>query len=161
MTQIAYIALGSNLQNPIEQVTTAIQDLHDMQQLSVQAASSLYRSQSLLAGQPAYVNAVVRVKTQLTPHLLLQHLQKLEDQHGRDRGVERWGSRTLDCDLLLYDEVTINTPELIVPHAQLYQREFVLYPLAEIEPTLILPNGHSIIEWLQQIPLRGLEKICP
>jgi 2-amino-4-hydroxy-6-hydroxymethyldihydropteridine diphosphokinase len=136
----AFIGLGSNLKNPVVQVNAAIAELKALPETALHSFSSLYQS-SPMGGmdQPDYVNAVARVDTRLEPHKLLVELQAIETTHGRVR-EERWGARTLDLDLLLYGSITIDTPDLIVPHPGVGEREFVLYPLYEIAPDLEIPG---------------------
>lgn len=109
--------------------------------------------------QPDYVNAVAKVSTTLAPLALLDALQQIEQQQGRQRKAERWGPRSLDLDILLYGHHTIVSERLTVPHYGLTQREFVLYPLAEIAPQLVLPCGTPLQTLLSRIPLNGLEKL--
>lgn len=139
-TVAAFIGLGSNLNNPVAQVTEAIAELNTLPETALHSYSRLYQS-SPMAGmdQPDYVNAVARVDTSLEPHTLLEELQAIETAHGRVR-EERWGARTLDLDLLLYGSITIDTPDLIVPHPGVGEREFVLYPLYDIAPDLEIPG---------------------
>ena len=135
-----YVALGANLSEPIEQLNNACQAL-----LSIAAENSLTVSPyycSVPMGdveQPDYVNAVAGFKTELTPIALLDALQKIENEQGRLRTV-RWGPRTLDLDLLLYGNEQIKLPRLIVPHYGMKQRSFVLVPLFDLTPTLVLPD---------------------
>jgi len=99
--------------------------------------------------QPDYVNAVMSITTSLTPLALLDILQSIEQQQGRVRGAERWGPRTLDLDLLLYAEQVINLPRLKIPHPGLHERSFVLYPLFEIAPSLVIPGRGALATLLQ------------
>jgi 2-amino-4-hydroxy-6-hydroxymethyldihydropteridine diphosphokinase len=140
-----FIGLGSNLNNPIEQIKTAIAALKLLPKTEWMATSSFYRSRPLppMEEQPDFINAVVALKTFLSAHQLLQHLQIIEQQQGRTRHLP-WAARTLDLDLLLYGNETIHTCKLIVPHPGLLSRHFVLYPLAEIAPDACLPSGETI-----------------
>ena len=108
--------------------------------------------------QPDYVNAVMAVATDLSPIELLRALQVIENSHGRVRG-ERWGSRTLDLDILLYGDQIIALPDLTVPHIGLTERAFVLYPLYEIAPQLIIPNKGRLVDLLKNCPLAGLTRL--
>jgi 2-amino-4-hydroxy-6-hydroxymethyldihydropteridine diphosphokinase len=101
--------------------------------------------------QPDYVNAVMAVETDLTPLELLRALQAIENQHGRVRIGARWGARTLDLDLLLYGDQLINHPDLTVPHSGITERAFVLYPLHEIAPQLIIPNKGKLVDLLANV----------
>jgi 2-amino-4-hydroxy-6-hydroxymethyldihydropteridine diphosphokinase len=113
--------------------------------------------------QPDFINAVCRVMTDLDAHALLRHLLAIEERHGRVREGPKWGPRTLDLDLLLYDEIVLTTPTLVLPHPGLHERAFVLYPLLEIEPTLSVP-GHGRVAELatgcQPVQLQRLEREC-
>ncbi|KIT56593.1 2-amino-4-hydroxy-6-hydroxymethyldihydropteridine pyrophosphokinase, partial [Vibrio parahaemolyticus 901128] len=106
--------------------------------------------------QPDYINAVVAIKTNLTPLELLDCTQAIEQEQGRVRKDERWGPRTLDLDIVLYGNEVINSERLIVPHYGMREREFVLYPLAEIAPSLQLPDGTEVSELLEQVDKNGL-----
>ena len=96
------------------------------------------------ADQPDFINRVIALNTDLTPEQLLDELQAIENQQGRIRTIH-WGPRTIDLDILLYGNETISTPRLTIPHPGLKDRAFFIYPLSEINPNLILPNGESII----------------
>ena len=138
----AYIGLGSNLADPRTQLLRAFDELARLSRARLLARSSLYRSAPMgPPDQPDYLNAVAALETDLDPLALLAELQAIEAVHRRVRG-ERWGPRTLDLDLLLYGEQRIDLPTLTVPHPGLYERNFVLYPLAEIAPGLEIP-GHG------------------
>lgn len=163
---IAYIGLGSNLADPELQIRTAMEELDNLPQSRCLKQSSLYRSAPLVApgdsanDQPDYINAVVALETSLEPAALLAELQRLEMLHQRVR-EQRWGPRTLDLDLLLYGEHRINTPELTVPHPGLYERNFVLYPLAEIAPPdLPVPGQGPLQAVLARCKPGELEKIA-
>jgi 2-amino-4-hydroxy-6-hydroxymethyldihydropteridine diphosphokinase len=158
-TVIAYIGLGSNLQNPVEQIHSARTAIGALAHTKEQDFSCLY--QSLPMGpqdQPDYVNAVMVVTTGLSPIELLRALQAIENRSGRVRG-ERWGARTLDLDILLYGELVIDLPDLTVPHAGLTERAFVLYPLYEIAPQLTIPHKGTLVDLLANCPLAGLKRL--
>lgn len=139
-----YIALGSNLENPQAQLTAALQALNELSDSRLTAVSSFYQSKPLgPQDQPDYVNAVACLETSLTPLALLDELQRIEHEQGRIR-LRRWGERTLDLDILLYADHIIQSERLTVPHYDMHQREFVIIPLVEIAPHLVLPNGQSI-----------------
>ena len=128
----AFVGLGSNLDGPAEQVRRALEALASVNGSRLAAVSRLYRSDPVgPPGQPDYVNAVAKLETRLAPGRLLDELQRIERRQGRVRG-ERWGPRTLDLDLLLYGDRTIDEPRLRVPHPRLAERSFVLLPLAEL-----------------------------
>lgn len=157
----AYIGLGSNLDNPLQQIRSAAQALSDLDTVNDCRLSPLYSSQPVgPQDQPDYINAVMRLKTRLEPLALLKQLQAIENQHGRVRSI-RWGARTLDLDLLLYDHLTLNFPELIVPHPELKNRSFVLYPLADIAPDdLFIPGTTSLNRLLATCPADGLQRLA-
>lgn len=160
----AYIGLGSNIDNPIEHVAQAFKDISLMEKTTLIAQSNLYRTKSFLPELPDFINAVAHVVTHLSAQMLLRNLLAIEDQHGRVR-TKKWGSRTLDCDLLLYGNEQINDANLIVPHPHLHERATVLYPLADINSELCLPDGVSLRELLKDIPPDGIKKLeeasCP
>lgn len=138
---IAYIGLGSNLSEPVAQIKRARAAIAALPKVSAQAFSRLYRNPPLgPADQPDYVNAVMAVATTQAPLDLLHALQSIETQQGRVRIGERWGPRTLDLDLLLYGDQRINSAELTVPHVGIAQRAFVMFPLLDIAPDLIIPG---------------------
>ena len=141
---IVYIALGSNLNMPIQQLKLAIQAMADLPDTEIKKVSSFYQSQPLgPQDQPDYVNAVACLETELFPLALLDALQNIENGQGRIR-LRRWGERTLDLDILLYDNQIIRNERLTVPHYDMQNREFVIVPLYEISPELILPDGVSL-----------------
>jgi 2-amino-4-hydroxy-6-hydroxymethyldihydropteridine diphosphokinase len=155
-----YIGLGANLADPVQQLEQAVAALHQLPQSRLVAVSALYGSKPMgPQDQPDYVNAVAAIDTTLLPEQLLDALQQVEQQQGRQRKDERWGPRTLDLDILLFGDLVINTERLIVPHYGLKQREFVLYPLAEIATDLRLPDGTVLSSLLAQVPLNGLQKL--
>ncbi|WP_295877794.1 2-amino-4-hydroxy-6-hydroxymethyldihydropteridine diphosphokinase [uncultured Zhongshania sp.] len=134
----SYIALGSNLNLPKEQVLAAITTLANTPDCTLISQSRLYGSIAIGPGeQDNYVNAVIAIDTTLTAPKLLATLQSIESQHHRQREI-RWAARTLDLDLLLYGTANIQTPELIVPHPRMFSRDFVLRPLADIAPPELL-----------------------
>jgi 2-amino-4-hydroxy-6-hydroxymethyldihydropteridine diphosphokinase len=156
---LVYIALGSNLDNPRGQVESGLQALTQLPSTRLRARSGWYQSKAVGPGhQPDYVNGVVLLETRLEPESLILHLQRIEAAQGRERRV-RWAARTLDLDILLYGERVVATDQLQIPHPRLGERNFVLYPLADICPDLILPNGTSLASLLQRCPADGLRKI--
>lgn len=140
----AYIGLGSNLENPRRQVELALTEISEIPQTRLLKSSRWYQSKAVGPGQqPDYVNGVALIETGLEPHQLLDQLQAIEEAHERVRKI-RWGPRTLDLDLLLFGAECIDTPRLTIPHAYLTQRNFVLYPLADITEDLVLPSGEVL-----------------
>lgn len=146
---IAYVGLGGNLDNPAAQLRRALAELTALPDTNVLEHSRLYRSKPLgPQNQPDYLNAVAALQTRLEAPVLMHHLQDIERQHGRRRSREnRWGPRTLDLDLLVYADLSLQTPELTLPHPELHKRSFVLYPLAELAPQLVIP-GHGTVRQL-------------
>jgi 2-amino-4-hydroxy-6-hydroxymethyldihydropteridine diphosphokinase len=131
---IAFIALGSNLEDPIAQVQRAMREIANLPQTQQIRASSLYQTAPVgYADQPPFINAVVQISTALSPQALLRALLNIEAEHQRRRLV-RNGPRTLDCDILLYGDIKVDDADLHIPHPRLCQRAFVLVPLAEIAP---------------------------
>lgn len=158
--QLVYIGIGSNLDNPLAQVKCAIKQLATLRQSEVIRCSSLYASKPMgPEDQPDYVNAVVLIKTPLLPLDLLGALQQLETESGRNRAGQRWGPRTLDLDILLFGGKIISSDRLLVPHPGIHERAFVLYPLAEINPELMVPGKGLVATLIELCPLDGLEKI--
>ncbi len=156
-----YIGMGSNLAAPDQQLRSAIEALAQLPGTTVAGVSAFYQSDSLLPGQPRYTNAVAALDSCLAPLELLDALQAIENDQGRER-LERWGPRTLDLDILLFGERLIDEPRLTVPHYQMHLRAFVLYPLAELAPaTLQLPDGRTLKALLTTCPFIGLERLPP
>ena len=156
----AYIGLGSNLAEPLQQLRAALAALAALPQSRLCASSSFYASDPLgPADQPRYVNAVAALDTELAPLTLLDALQAIELDQGRTRKAERWGPRTLDLDILLFGERQLDEPRLRVPHYHMHARPFVLYPLAELAPELRLPGGRRLAELLAACPFEGLERL--
>ena len=137
----AYIGLGSNLQGPARQVVSTLDALCDIPATRVFGQSSLYRS-SPLGGieQPDFVNAVAAVLTTLGPRELLDEMQAIERSCGRERGGQRWGPRVIDLDLLVYSGAVCREDGLTIPHPGIAERNFVLLPLREIAPDLLIPG---------------------
>ena len=155
---IAYIALGANLGQPAQQLRAALLALARVPELELLAQSPLYRTAPLgPADQPHYCNAVCKVKTNLTPEALLDRLLALERAAGRLRSEDRWGPRLLDLDLLHVEGEQRDTPQLQLPHPGIAQRNFVLIPLADVAPALVIPNVGRIDELAQKLGRSGLE----
>ncbi|MGG6029355.1 2-amino-4-hydroxy-6-hydroxymethyldihydropteridine diphosphokinase [Salmonella enterica] len=153
---IAYIALGSNLASPLEQVNDALKAIADIPDSRIVAVSSFYRTPPLgPQDQPDYLNAAVALDTALAPEELLNYTQRIERQQGRERKAERWGPRTLDIDIMLFGDKIINTERLTVPHYDMKNRGFMLWPLFEVAPELIFPDGLTL---RQQLTLLAVEK---
>ncbi|KAA1049736.1 2-amino-4-hydroxy-6-hydroxymethyldihydropteridine diphosphokinase [Pseudocitrobacter sp. 73] len=149
---LAYIAIGSNLASPMEQVNAALKALDDIPESHIITVSSFYRTPPLgPQDQPDYLNAAVALETSLAPEALLNHTQRIELQQGRVRKAERWGPRTLDLDIMLFGNQVINTERLTVPHYDMKNRGFMLWPLFEIAPTWVFPDGETLHSRLTQL----------
>ena len=154
-----YIGMGSNLADPADQLRSAVQALAQLPDSRLIGVSAFYQSDSLLPGQPRYTNAVAAIDSSLAPLDLLDALQAIELDQGRER-QERWGPRTLDLDILLFGDRLIDEPRLKVPHYPMHARPFVLYPLAELAPaSLKLSDGRTLAQLLDDCPFIGLERI--
>lgn len=155
-----YIGIGSNLGESQQQISVACDAMSALAQTRVLKVSSLYCSKPMgPQNQPDYINAVCLIETALSPHALLAALQQIEQDNGRIRDGERWGARTLDLDILLYGSETIDTDDLIVPHCGMSEREFVLVPLFEVAPMMIMPDGKPISHWVANCSLDGLKRL--
>ena len=141
----AYVGIGSNLKSPRERVLEAVERMSSMPATRLEQRSLLYMTRPMgPKGQPNYVNAVVGLLTQLAPRSLLDELLRIEHSMGRER-VDRWGPRVIDLDLLWMVDSAIDEPGLTVPHPGVSMRNFVLYPLADIAPTIKIPGlGHVL-----------------
>ena len=140
-----YIAIGSNLASPLAQASAAIAALKTLPDSELVAHSSFWRTPPLgPQDQPDYLNAAVALETQLSPEALLDCTQRIELEQGRERKAERWGPRTLDLDIMLFGGLTLDTPRLTVPHYDMKNRMFMLWPLYEIPPTLYFPDGETL-----------------
>ncbi|MDR9439508.1 MAG: 2-amino-4-hydroxy-6-hydroxymethyldihydropteridine diphosphokinase [Halomonas sp.] len=156
----AWIGLGSNLDGPREHVERALSELERLPLTHRIAASRLYASSPVgPTDQPDYINAVAHLETRLSPLALLDQLQALEQRHGRVRG-RRWGPRTLDLDLLLFDEQRITLPRLTVPHPEMTRRAFVLVPLFELAPSLVL-DDKPLARLTAGLETRDLRTVLP
>ena len=156
---MAYVGLGSNLDDPASQLRAAIRALDRIAHTRVRRTSRLYRTPPWgRTDQPEFVNAVAELETGLTPQALLSALQVIERATGRER-IERWGPRVLDLDLLLHGVATIDAPGLRLPHPHLHERAFVLLPLAELSPDLPVPGRGTVRSLLAAVDCAGIEAI--
>ena len=143
----AYVGIGSNLDSPKEQVRRALDALGKLAQCRLELHSSLYRSAPLDGSEQAdYVNAVAALLTTLDPRTLLEKLHDIERQHGRTRSAQRWGPRQLDLDLLVYSNESRDEADLRLPHPGIAERNFVLLPLEEIAPHMVIPGLGRVTE---------------
>jgi len=154
-----YIGLGSNLDDPQKQVRQALHELSVMDECQLLDHSSLYRSDPVgPQDQPDFINAVAKLMTSLSPEALLDRLQWLEQRHQRVR-KQHWGPRTLDLDILLFEQKIIATPRLKIPPPPIGERSFVLYPLFEIDPGLVFPDGTPLSKLTARCPIGTLERL--
>jgi len=154
-----FIALGSNLKDPLAQMRQALAAIKSLP-LRLLSHSSLYQTVAIGPGEQAdYLNAVVQVATCLQPLALLAALQLIEQQQGRQRGTQRWAARTLDVDILLFDEQLSDDPHLTLPHPRMHERAFVLIPLLEIASHIIIPGKGSAAALLAACDHSGVEKL--
>ena len=156
---IVYVGLGSNLDDPRDQLERAFDDLDRIDGCSLLARSSLYQSKPMgPQDQPDFINGAAKLACTLAPNELLRRLQEIEHQHGRIRS-ERWGPRTLDLDILLFGNQEIRQPDLVVPHVGVTERPFVLQPLMEIDPELEIPGRGRISELIVDTSADELVKL--
>ncbi len=154
-----YVGMGSNLDDPMGQLQRALFELAEIPDTHLIRCSGFYLSPPLgPPDQPEYVNAVAELESRLSPTLLLDELQRIEQAHGRERTV-RWGARTLDLDLLLFGDQIIDTPRLQVPHPELAKRNFVLYPLQELVADLDIPGNGTLRELVRHCSSEGLKQL--
>jgi 2-amino-4-hydroxy-6-hydroxymethyldihydropteridine diphosphokinase len=153
-----YIAVGSNIQDPREQVLKAVETLRGISsQLRVIAVSRLYRTKPFgPVAQPDFVNGVVGALTQLEASVLLQKMQAVEVALGRPAKHEKWGPRVIDLDLLIYGRERRQDPGLTLPHPGIVERNFVLYPLADIAPDLDVPGLGRVAELKGRVAHTGI-----
>jgi len=156
---LAYIALGSNLGDPKQQVLDAMDALAKLPATRLLQRSSLYGTPPWgVLKQPRFVNAVAKLDTSLSPHALLDALLAIEQHAGRVR-AERNGPRTLDLDVLHIEGVQINDERLILPHPRMAERAFVLLPLNDVAPALLLPGHGVVADLLGRLDLAGCERL--
>ncbi|TMH67276.1 MAG: 2-amino-4-hydroxy-6-hydroxymethyldihydropteridine diphosphokinase [Betaproteobacteria bacterium] len=156
---LAYVGIGSNLEEPRAQVSRAFDELARLPRTRLASRSSLYRTAPLgHADQPDFINAVAALDTELEAGELLAQLQAIENRHGRRRSF-RNAPRPLDLDLLLFGDARIARPELVVPHPRMHQRAFVLQPLLEISPQARIPGIDSAAACLAACASQNIERI--
>ena len=157
---LAYVGIGSNLDDPVGRVRSAFATLDAIDSTRLDARSSLYRSQPVgYFDQPEFVNAVARLESELTAPTLLERLLALEHASGRVRTRPN-GPRTLDLDLLLFDDDRIESERLVVPHPRMHERAFVLIPLVEIAPDVIVPGRGPAVDLLARVDCGGVERLA-
>ena len=159
MAETAYLGLGSNLGDRLANLQGAVDHLRAEDGIRVDASSRVWETAPVGGPeQPDYLNAVVRVETNLDPQGLLAACRRAESALGRERGV-RWGPRTVDVDVLLYDERAVDEPDLVVPHPRIAERAFVILPLLELDPDPVLPDGRRLVE--QRLDASGVAPFAP
>ncbi len=151
-----YIGVGANLGDRMQQLNQAITAIAALTDTHFRCRSPIYQTTAIGPVQPDYLNAVIEIETLLAPDVLLQHLLDIECRLGRVRDV-RWGARMIDLDVLLYGDQSICSPTLTIPHPHLHERAFVLYPLADIAPQLLIPRHGTISDLLQHVPRSGIQ----
>jgi 2-amino-4-hydroxy-6-hydroxymethyldihydropteridine diphosphokinase len=159
-TRTAWIALGSNLGDRAATLRSASRALASLPDTTLKDLSPVYRSRAIGPGDQAdYLNAVARLSTRLAPGRLLEACLRIEREHGRERG-ERWAARTLDLDLLMVDDLRIEQPGLTLPHPRLEQRNFVVFPLADLDPDLPLHSGTTAGRLRTRLGADGLARLA-
>lgn len=157
---VAFVGLGANLGDARATLEQALADIARLPGVQSLQASSIYRTAPVDAGGPDYLNAVARLQTTLEPQALLQALQSIENAHGRERPF-RNAPRTLDLDVLLYDDRTIASADLEVPHPRLHERAFVLAPLVELAPGLVVPGRGDLHQLLRSVSGQRIDRLTP
>jgi 2-amino-4-hydroxy-6-hydroxymethyldihydropteridine diphosphokinase len=156
---IAYIALGSNLKTPVLQIKQALVALQDLPKTTLLKHSSLYQTEPVgYDNQPDFINAVAQLNTALDPHMLLEKILEIENSFGRERPFPN-APRVLDLDLLMYDDLVIHSDVLSVPHPRMHLRGFVMLPLAEIAPDLMIPKLGCVVELLTKLDVSDIKKL--
>ena len=159
-----FVGLGSNLgaglPTPADRIRAAFADLDRIPMTRVVACSALYANPPFgPVPQPEFVNAAAALTTELTARALLEELRRIEKDHGRERHGPRWGPRALDLDVLVYGNSILDEPDLHVPHRGLPERNFVLYPLHDLDPELVVPGLGPLRELIAKCPADGLRKL--
>ncbi len=159
-----FVALGSNLSGnldcPASQVIRGFHSIKKLSKTKLIRQSSLYQSAPFgYADQPDFINAVVEISTQLSPENLLDALLNIELEAGRERPFAN-APRVLDLDILLYDDLILQTKKLTLPHPRMHERGFVLLPLAEIAPDLVIPNGGNVVKLALAYQNQGVKKLA-
>ncbi|ETN92016.1 2-amino-4-hydroxy-6-hydroxymethyldihydropteridine pyrophosphokinase [Gammaproteobacteria bacterium MOLA455] len=153
-----YIALGSNMDSPHSQLDSALAALSQHSRIALVATSNRYQTPPIGPQQPDFINAAAQLSTDLSPLDLLDALQAIEQQQHRVRSIH-WGPRTLDLDILLYDNFVIESERLTIPHPRMVERGFVLVPLADLDAQLALPSGETVAQLLANCSQQGIVKI--
>ena len=163
MKKSAFIGLGSNISGsestPIDQLIAALTKINAVRDISITSVSSLYKSKPIgLKNQPDFINAVIKVKTDFCPEALLGVLQGFEKMQGRKR-IIHWGPRTIDLDILIYENLKVSTKKLTIPHPRMFERAFVMLPLNEIEPSFGEIYGYKSSNILENLANQSIVKL--
>jgi 2-amino-4-hydroxy-6-hydroxymethyldihydropteridine diphosphokinase len=154
-----FIALGSNLENPKEQVKQGILSIKNIKGVRILCESYLYETPPVgILDQPNFINAVIKIDSDLSPYELLNKLLKIENLAARIR-IDKNGPRTLDLDILLFDNLILNDKNLIIPHPRMHERLFVLLPLKDIDENVVIPNQGSIKHIIEGIAPENINRI--
>lgn len=154
-----FIGLGANVGDVLKAIPQAMKELSEIPRTRLLAKSSLYRTAPVgIENQPDFVNAVAKLCTGLSAKELLGQLHVMERRHGRVRR-EKNGPRTLDLDLLMYDDLVSSDSSMIIPHPRMHERAFVLLPLSEIAPEIVIPGHGPIGELLSRLPIQGVTRL--
>ena len=146
-----YIALGSNLKNPKKQIKDGIQSIKKIDGVQILSKSKLYETPPVgILDQPNFVNAVIKIDSDLSPNKLLEELLNIENNAARVR-IDKNGPRTLDLDILLFNDLILAKKNLIIPHPRMHERLFVLIPLKDIDETIVIPNHGAIIDIINRL----------
>lgn len=154
---LACISLGSNLGDKPGHIRTGLSEIAALTGTSITARSRLYQTEPVgYREQDWFLNAAIQIRTHLSAEDLMKALQEIEHRAGRRRGCIRFGPRTLDLDILLYDDLVMETPHLIIPHPRMHERHFVLQPLCDIDPAMMHPVlGRSVAQLIRGIDISG------
>jgi 2-amino-4-hydroxy-6-hydroxymethyldihydropteridine diphosphokinase len=154
-----FVALGSNLDNPVLQVQTALREIDEIPEAALVKISSFYETTPVgVIDQPGFINAVAQVETLLSPHALLAALMAIEQRHGRERR-EKNGPRTLDLDILIFNEWRLDEETLTIPHPRMHERAFVILPLLEIAPEIYIPGRGYGREFAARLDQSGVRRM--
>jgi 2-amino-4-hydroxy-6-hydroxymethyldihydropteridine diphosphokinase len=154
-----YLGLGSNMSNPLKQLKDAIHSINNLEKTTVKKKSNVYESLPVgYLNQANFFNQVISIETNLLPKELLHHFQEIEKKQKRIKRIFN-GPRTIDIDILLFDDLCINEKELIIPHPRMMERAFVMIPLLEIEPLIKIPKINNLEEFLGKLEIKNINKL--
>ncbi len=154
-----YLGLGSNMSNPLKQLKDAIHSINNLEKTTVKKKSNVYESLPVgYLNQANFLNQVISIETNLLPKELLHHFQEIEKKQKRIKRIFN-GPRTIDIDILLFDDLCMNEKELIIPHPRMMERAFVMIPLLEIEPLIKIPKINNLEEFLGKLDIKNINKL--